>query len=146
MSFDLPVRLLAPHPGTNQDTLTVTRGPIVYVAESVDNADLEGQCTHFEGVGISASAKFHGHPIEIEGVPVISLSTGEDDVLALAQLSSQSAYRRVTNKSPARSWKRLYSKLTFVPWFARANRGGAGHIRVAMMRAEENTVYTNGVA
>lgn len=146
MSFDLPVRLLAPHASTNQDTLTVTRGPVVYLAESIDNTKLEADYTHFEGIGILESTEFDEHKIEIEGVPVISLSTRGNDVVALAQLSSQAAYRRVTNNAPARSWKRLHYKLTFVPWFARANRGGAGHVRTAMMRADVNAAYINGVA
>jgi DUF1680 family protein len=30
-------RLLTPHPFTNQDTITIARGPIIYCLEDVDN-------------------------------------------------------------------------------------------------------------
>ncbi len=145
MSFDMPVRLLAPHIGTGQDTLNVARGPIVYVAESVDNAPLESAFKHFQNVGISQSITFDEHALDIHGLPMIGLSATAGHVYALKE-TSQAAYRPIDAKSPARTWQRLEHGLEMVPWFARANRGGAGHVRTAFLRADEKALYLNGTA
>lgn len=133
MTFDLPVRLLASHPLTGQDTLTVSRGPIVYTAESYDNADLEKTYTHFEGIGIKSSTTFTTRPLEIESIPLLGLTTTEGYVMD--NLSSRPSYSAVAPKNPARKWTSV-GELTLVPWFARANRGGAGHVRTAFLRAD----------
>jgi DUF1680 family protein len=134
MSFDLPVRLLSSHPLTGQDTLTVSRGPIVYTAESVDNASLEKEYKHFEGLGIKSSARFETKEMEIEGIPVVSLTT--DEVFACEGVNSRPSYSVVGPKQPARKWQAQQGGLVLVPWFARANRGGAGHVRTAFLRAD----------
>lgn len=132
MSFDMPIRLLAPHVLSGQDTLNVTRGPIVYIVESGDNKQLEASYKHFERIGISEAATFEQHPIEIGGIPMIGLTSSENSVFALE--AEDVAYRQVNAKQPARRWKPLNTLLEFVPWFARANRGGDGRIRTALLR------------
>ena len=134
MTFDLPVHLLSSHPLTGQDTLTVKRGPIVYTAESVDNPQLEKRFPHFEGVGIRSTARFIETELEIEGIPVVSLTTEEGEVYAEEHLGSRPAYSPVNVKNPARRWTRQPGALVLVPWFARANRGGAGHVRTSFLR------------
>ncbi|BEJ01652.1 hypothetical protein CcaverHIS631_0603340 [Cutaneotrichosporon cavernicola] len=75
-SFTMPVRLVAPQLATWQaGNAAVTRGPIVYVAESVDNAALDEAHPHFEGVGLYPTASFTEKQIEIEGVSIIALAT-----------------------------------------------------------------------
>ncbi|OCF42828.1 hypothetical protein I317_03305 [Kwoniella heveanensis CBS 569] len=138
ITFDLPTRLIANHPLTTQDTLTVSRGPIVYTAESYDNSDLESKYKHFQGLGIKSSSSFQETPLEIEGIPMVGLSTAPGDVWLLEEAYKNQPYRAVSDKRPARTWTRLEGqKLTFVPWFARANRGGAGHVRTSFLRADE---------
>ncbi|WWC63757.1 uncharacterized protein I303_106362 [Kwoniella dejecticola CBS 10117] len=134
--FDMPVRLLAPHISTGQDTLIVSRGPIVYTAEAFDNSQLEGQYEHFEGLGISSTTTFEEDEEVIHGIPVVLLQANQP-TFALNELSNNQAYRAVTSDKPARTWKKLDQKLKFVPWFARDNRGGKGHLRTAFLRADE---------
>lgn len=143
MNFDMPVRLLSPHPDTHQDTITVSRGPIVYVAEGVDNEMLERKYKHFENVGLDQSAVFDEHGIKVGGIPMIGL-TSRDGALFALESPKQEAYNVVSERSPARQWRQLQDTLTLVPWFARANRGGSGHVRTSFARADKRAVYANG--
>ncbi|ORY29330.1 hypothetical protein BCR39DRAFT_559136 [Naematelia encephala] len=136
LTFSLPVRLLAPHPKTGQDTLTVSRGPIVYTAESVDNPSLDAQYPHFESLGISSSTTFSEVEETIEGIPVIMLQA-EQEALAIREWDTDKAYRVVGGGKSPRSWVKTGEKVKFVPWFARANRGGVGRLRTAFLRADE---------
>lgn len=140
MDFDLPVQLLSSHPLTGQDNLTVRKGPIVYVAETVDNQQLETDYPHFAGLGIPPTAKITSENMTIEGLGVTGLVIDASDVYAVQQLGQESAFGLVTGKKPARSWKRLDQEIKLVPWFARANRGGAGHVRVAFLRVDEHAI------
>jgi DUF1680 family protein len=137
MTFDLPVRLLANHPLEMTDTLTVSRGPIIYTAESFDNPELEERYPHFQGLGISSATQFKEVPLQIEGISMIGLSTSGHGLYALEQVSTTVPWRAVTVAKPARTWKKLNEELVLVPWFARANRGGRGHLRTSFMRADE---------
>jgi DUF1680 family protein len=140
MQFDLPVQLLASHPLTGQDNLTIRKGPIVYVAETIDNQELERDYPHFTGLGIPPTAKITAENMTIEGLEVTGLVIDGSDVFAVQQLEQESAFGLVTAKKPARSWKRLNQEIKLVPWFARANRGGAGHVRVALLRVDEHAL------
>jgi DUF1680 family protein len=137
MSFDLPIQLLASHPLTGQDNLTIRRGPIVYVAESIDNESIESTYPHFGGLGIKPTASFTSSEVNVEGLNVVTISVGQGDVFAAQQLGQESAFGLVTKKQPARSWKKLDQELKLVPWFARANRGGKGHVRASLLRVED---------
>ena len=137
ITFALPVRLLASHPASGQDTLTVSRGPIIYTAESVDNSSLNEMYKHFEGVGLTSSTRFTESKLGIEGIQMISLATAKGDVYALEQTGSTQSYRVVDGSKPTRQWKKLDEKLVFIPWFAKSNRGGAGQLRTSFLRADE---------
>lgn len=142
MTFDMPVQLLSPHPDTLQDTLTVSRGPIIYVAEGIDNETLERKYTHFEHVGLDQSAVFDEEEIEIGGIPMVGLTSRQGALFALE--APKEAYSVVSERKPARAWRPLEGSLTLVPWFARANRGGSGHVRTSFARADRKAVYMNG--
>jgi DUF1680 family protein len=133
--MDLPVRVLASHPLTGQDTLTVSRGPIVYIAEDFDNDEIEASYSHFEGVGLTEDAKFETRELDIQGQSMVAIAA-TSGVRALVD-DSDELYREVNGSTPARKWKSVDSELVYVPWFARANRGGRGHVRVSMKRACE---------
>lgn len=134
-TMDLPVRLLASHPLTGQDTLTVSRGPITYVAEDLDNDKIESKYPHFEGVGLIDAAELEEREIKIEGQTMVAV-VAKSGVRALVD-NSDELYRPVNSSTPARKWETVDSELVFVPWFARANRGGRGHLRVPMKRASD---------
>jgi DUF1680 family protein len=136
MTFALPIRLLAPHPLTGQDNLTVSRGPIIYTAESIDNTKLDDEHNHFEGVGMTSTTQFSLKDMVIEGVDVVGLHADEG-IYTLDQVGRTGGYVVVGGKSKARNWTKVEEGLTLVPWFARANRGGAGRVRTAFIRADE---------
>ena len=134
-TMDLPIRLLASHPLTGQDTLTVSRGPIVYVAEDLDNDAIESSHPHFEGVGLTDKAELEEREVEIQGQSMVAV-VAKSGVRALAE-DGDDLYRPVNASTPARKWETVDTELVYVPWFARANRGGRGHVRVSMKRASE---------
>lgn len=145
LSFDLSVSLVAPHIECRQDTLTVKRGPIVYVAESVDNAALEKKFKHFDNIGITQSIQFEEESVQIEGLETVTLVSEGQGVFQLKQ-SGSDLYRPIAGSQPAREWSPLDTKLTLVPWFARANRGGAGHVRTSFLRVPSGEkAAVNGV-
>lgn len=136
ISFGLQTRLVYPNPRVRQDTLSVMRGPIVFVAEDVDNAELAESHPHFELVGMSENAKFTTVDDSVAGVPILRLTT--EDVYSLltgkgAESDSSPLYSNVQPGKPVRSWVKA-QPLTFIPWFARGNRGGKGQLRVPFMR------------
>lgn len=132
-SFSLPVRLLAPHPSSGQDTLTVSRGPLIYGAEAIDNEAIEEAFPHFDGVGLESTTTFAEREIDILGFKVIQLLANEP-ACGLDDTHTTEAYRVVNRNKPARSWKKSDRGLIFTPWFARANRGDCSHIRTSMLR------------
>ena len=132
ITFDMPVRLLSSNPKTGQDLLTVTRGPIVYTAESFDNPEIDGKYPHFAGIGLSEQETFQEVPTTIEDVPVVLLKAS-GSAYALREINSAEPYA-VVGSHPARNWDKLSRGLVFVPWFARANRGGAGRVRTSFPR------------
>lgn len=134
-TFEMPVRLLAPHPCSEQDTLTVSRGPIIYVAEAIDNEEVERAYPHFHGVGLSSSTTFNEEDIDIESFTVLQLSAKEV-AYGIEDIHTKEAYRVVNTQKPARTWRPLAKGLVFAPWFARGNRGGNGHIRTSMLRVD----------
>jgi DUF1680 family protein len=136
MKFDLPIQLLSSHPLTGQDNLTIRRGPIVYVAESIDNP-LESTYPHFAGLGIKSSSIPHMgmEKITIENLEVVAITVPE---VYAVQSSGEAAFELVSSKSPARKWVKVEDGLKLVPWFARANRGGEGHVRASLLRADED--------
>ena len=130
--FDLPIRLFGCHPRTNQDTLTVQRGPIIYVVKSFDNSAIEDKYPHFQGVGLSAKAFLGEVPISIGGIEMVGIKTGESDMYAVVIESKGSAHDALyppLGKYGERSWTLVKKSLTFVPWFARANRDDSRHVR-----------------
>jgi len=132
-TMDLPVRLLSSHPLTGQDTLTVTRGPIVYVAEDTDNDHIEATHPHFENLAIAENATLETRDLDIRGHQLVGVTVTSG--LHVLGEESNDLWKAVGNDTSARGWKPIDEKLEYVPWFARANRGGRGHVRVSLQRA-----------
>lgn len=127
-------RLLRQHPSTNQNTLTVARGPLIYCAEDADNNWVDD---HFKSVRIPLSAN-------------LEEKSAKDDILDEAYMAvvasgvkfDASSYDKLNGAFPGLSidqtttLKREDVKVTFVPYYYRGNRGGRGHMRVGFKTAE----------
>lgn len=145
VTFGLDTRLVFPDPRVRQDTVTIMRGPIVFVAEDVDNAALEDSMPHFELVGIHESARFDTVQDEVAGVPILRLTTEDVYTLDLSWKTQSKdmhppLYSSVQPSVPVRSWTKTREPLTVIPWFARGNRGGKGHLRVPFLRVGADLV------
>jgi DUF1680 family protein len=135
VTFDMPVRLLAPDIATHQTTLAIARGPIVYTAETYDNQNLESRFPHFANVGMLETSTFTDVAMVIEGISMIGLITKEP-VYSLDPVGKREVGSlRVVDGSGAKSrnWVDTEEKLRFVPFFARANRGSPGRLRTMFM-------------
>jgi len=118
-------RYIAPHSYTNQRTLTLARGPLVYCMEDADNT---WEDNHFKDVGLKATA-----PIVEE-----KKSLGEEEYVAL----KTSCWRRSLKGVEAGAAPGFTvdgsidagvgKEAVFVPYCLRANRGGNGHMRVGL--------------
>ncbi|ROW00745.1 hypothetical protein VMCG_06460 [Cytospora schulzeri] len=126
-SFSLAIqgfapRFIAPHPYTNQRTLSLARGPVVYCVEDVDN-DWEGN--HFKDVVVDDKAPVAEEEREWDGERYVALRargwTREVGAWGLA------------GPVPGED-KGEERDLVFVPYYLRANRGGRGHMRVGLLR------------
>lgn len=124
-------RYIAQHPYTNQNTLTVARGPMIYCAEDADNV---WETNHFKDVVIKADS-----PITEE--KRVFESTGEDYVALKSKAWKRSLkgweakpvglQPGINAEEPELTDER---DITFVPYYIRANRGGNGHMRVGLLR------------
>lgn len=116
-------RYLSPHPYTNQRTLTLARGPIVYCVEDADN---EWEANHFKDVAIKV-----GSPIVEEKRH--DEATGEEYIaLRTAGWSQPPPTPRngagLANPATER-------ELVFIPYYFRSNREGKGQMRVGLANA-----------
>lgn len=120
-------RYITPHPYTNQHTLTLARGPLVYCIEDADNKWEEN---HFKDVGIKASC-----PITEER----RCLGGKEEYVAL----KTSCWKRALDSgekgsTPGYVVSGLDSGFNdekdgiFIPYYLRANQGGNGHMRVGL--------------
>nr|XP_019046144.1 hypothetical protein I302_04884 [Kwoniella bestiolae CBS 10118]OCF25074.1 hypothetical protein I302_04884 [Kwoniella bestiolae CBS 10118] len=138
VTFDMPVRLLAPHPATHQDTLAIARGPIIYTAESYDNTKLEGQHRHFEGIGLLETTTFEEVPMEIENIPMITLISQQN--VCAKKVSGKKEIGSMTVIGGEKKWIEKDAKLRLVPFFARSNRDQGGRLRTMFPRVAVSDV------
>ncbi|RSL70524.1 hypothetical protein CEP54_001666 [Fusarium duplospermum] len=125
-SFSLQVlgfepRYLSPHPYTNQRTLTLARGPIVYCVEDTDNP---WETNHFKDVFLRTDSKVVEKTVTDE-------KTGEEYVALRSKCWKQSISTRASLNVDGDS--AAPRDLIFVPYYFRANRGGNGQMRVGLM-------------
>lgn len=121
-------RHVAPHPYTNQQTLAVARGPIIYCVEDQDNS---WEANHFKNIAILAGSKI----TEEQRV----FSQARESYIALHSVGWE---RRVIKPTAESSGPDLgveietgkQMDLTFVPYYFRANREGRGQMRVGLLR------------
>jgi uncharacterized protein len=150
LTLPLTPRFISPHPYTNQQTVALARGPIIYCVEDVDNPWVTD---HFKSVIFDPYQKDSSiredHKVEAE--------TGEEYVALTAQYTAQ--LRRIQTiptftsipltegNTSGRSTLcngthddhgtgSVMELLRFIPYYFRANRGGRGQMRVGLRKPE----------
>jgi DUF1680 family protein len=124
-------RYISPHPYTNQNTLTLARGPIVYCAEDADNS---WEKNHFKNIMIK-----DGSPVTEERCV---LEEHKEPYVALHTTCWERDMSAWKTKPAAEEPGGVMSSLalvqerplTLVPYYFRANRGGNGHMRVGFLK------------
>ncbi|KAI1085310.1 glycoside hydrolase family 127 protein [Whalleya microplaca] len=124
-------RYLSPHPYTNQRTLTLARGPLIYCVEDVDNP---WEQDHFRNVGLRSDSKISEEEAEIKEF--------SERYIALRSVGwvrkMDDWAQRDAGVEPGACLSQMEEaeqrELNFIPYFLRANRGGKGHMRVGLLR------------
>ena len=133
LHLPLAARFISPHPFTNQDTVTIARGPMIYCLEDVDNAWVTD---HFKTVLFdptstlisertttdSATGETYVELTAKGGITFIDVAERPNPAVSVCSISA----------SPGD----LVRQLVFVPYYFRANRTGKGHMRVGLKRNE----------
>ncbi|OLN93109.1 Non-reducing end beta-L-arabinofuranosidase [Colletotrichum chlorophyti] len=109
-------RFIAPHPYTNQRTLTLARGPVVYC---IEDADHQWEENHFKDIGIKKGE-------EVTEEWRVDEKSGEG-YFALRSVGWERSPDVVMNGGDG-----TRRELVFVPFYFRANRGGKGQMRVGL--------------
>ncbi|KAF4551455.1 Hypothetical protein D9617_13g099550 [Elsinoe fawcettii] len=139
MTFPMTPRWITPHPYTNQNTVTLARGPMVYCLEDVDNTWVED---HFKSLRLDVNK------INVEEERIFEKQTGEDiivlrakggsEFLHLPKTASGPGHEVVVGKKEALNGAvpngNAVESLTFVPFYFRGNRDGKGQMRVGIGR------------
>ncbi|PGH17721.1 hypothetical protein AJ80_04729 [Polytolypa hystricis UAMH7299] len=127
-------RYIEPHPYTNQRTLTLARGPIIYCVEDADNT---WETNHFKDVVIKRDSAVREEQRPDDGGYVALHSTCwkrslEDwETTTTVQKAGVEPGREVGTEEMRLEDER---EIVFVPYYYRANRGGKGHMRVGLLR------------
>ncbi|KIW95459.1 uncharacterized protein Z519_04043 [Cladophialophora bantiana CBS 173.52] len=131
LDIDISPRLVAPHPFTNQDTLAVVRGPIVYCVEDVDNPWV---LDHFKSILLDAACSFDEKTVtdDTTGDTYVALTATKG--VSMLTKNSIHAYPGVECNGAAKFSQTIIPRLNFVPYYFKANRGGFGHARVGLRR------------
>ncbi|KAI0114487.1 hypothetical protein GGR51DRAFT_577502 [Nemania sp. FL0031] len=122
-------RYISPHPYTNQRTLTLARGPLIYCVEDVDNP---WENDHFRNVGISFGSPVseEEHVIEEMGERYVGLrAVGWARKVDQWSQGEQGLEPGLSIAAEVPEAK----ELSFIPYYLRANRGGKGHMRVGLL-------------
>ncbi|KAJ4256074.1 hypothetical protein NW762_009150 [Fusarium torreyae] len=124
-------RYISPHPHTNQRTLTLARGPIIYCAEDVDNP---WETNHFKDTVLRRDS-----PVTEERR--VSEETGEEYIALKSRcwkrvLTSWNDKLQGVSPGMAAADEEVgeEKEIVFVPYYFRANRGGKGHMRVGFLK------------
>ncbi|KAI1118551.1 hypothetical protein F5Y14DRAFT_398847 [Nemania sp. NC0429] len=122
-------RYISPHPYTNQRTLTLARGPLIYCVEDVDNP---WEQEHFRNVGITygTAVSEEEHVIDEMGERYVGLRA-VGWVRKMGQWT-QGEQGLEPGSSVAADLPEA-KELLFIPYYLRANRGGRGHMRVGLL-------------
>ena len=126
LSIPIKPRYISPHFLTGQSIAAVARGPLIYCAEDVDNT--WALSDHFKTVVLDTS-------VSLEEELIDNLANGEPCIKIKAPNAAKVLRFEEHGCNP--NWIGSTSSLksetmTFVPFYARANRGGKGQMRVGL--------------
>lgn len=128
--------MIAPHPLTNQKTLTIARGPLVYCVEDVDNTwvtdhfrstYLDPQCISDNAVREEEIADPRLPDERYVAITVTKAAYVADftDLNVNAMINKEEVDKAIAAG-------KVIDELKFVPYYYRANRGGHGMARVGL--------------
>lgn len=129
----LAPRLISPHPFTNQHIGVLARGPLIYCLEDVDHPWVQD---HFQslvlkpGISIPKVEEVNKKTDLPLGESYIGITLKKSGIIIPQEelapaLEMQNTFRVLAEGKEA-------VDLHFVPYFARANRGGKGQMRVGI--------------
>jgi uncharacterized protein len=124
-------RFISPHPYTNQNTLAIARGPIVYCVEDVDNPK---ESNHFKDITVTANAKVVEEDRDYGDEKFVGLKTSGRARRLDSWAAKQNGLEPGSSLAPSELGEDV--ELAFVPYYLRANRGGNGHMRVGIGRSQ----------
>ncbi len=136
LCFDLKPRLITTHPLTNQQTVTIARGPLIYCVEDVDN---EWVSDHFRSTYLDPRCLARNAVIERE---IVDDNTHDERYVGVTvqraayvvdfdQLKPNAFVDKEEFNETIQA-ATLIEELNFVPYYYRANRGGRGMARVGL--------------
>lgn len=126
------VRYIAQHPYTNQNTLTVARGPMIYCAEDTDNS---WEDNHFKDVLIKRDSPVteERRVCEITSEEYIAIkTTAWKRSLTSWDAKPTGVYPGTLETDQMNGDEQ---SIVLIPYYFRANRGGKGHMRVGLGKA-----------
>ena len=121
IDLDLPVKakFTYAHPSTRKDEVAITRGPLVYCAESPDNDfDLENTYVDTKSIKDVGTCTIAG----VKDVPILELQG------RVKRTISSLGTPLYSTEEP--KWESEEKRITMLPFFLRLNRGGNGAMRV----------------
>ncbi|PLB47394.1 DUF1680-domain-containing protein [Aspergillus steynii IBT 23096] len=124
-------RLLSPHPFTNQNTVAVARGPLVYCVEDVDNPWVKD---HFKSTAMHTGSKLvEERKVDLEvGDEYIAIrAIAAGSFVSLDPWDHCAAMPTPATESGSQGPRQ---DLVFVPYYYRANRAGRGQMRVGLKK------------
>jgi DUF1680 family protein len=128
----MEARFVSPHPYTNQDIISLARGPLIYCVEDVDNLWVDD---HFKTLLFKPSAA------TISESQRTDKETGETYIALSASGAACSFLDVRTQGGPGLPIANIgagdensVGELHFVPFYYRANRGGRGQMRVGLRK------------
>lgn len=126
--------MIRQHSATNQNTLTIARGPLIYCAEDIDNTWWVDD--HFRSVRISSETVLeehigHNELLNEDYIKIVGngLRLHEDRLLNRA-VGAFPGFEVGDEKLAVEE----EVNIVFIPYFYRGNRGGKGHMRVGFRR------------
>lgn len=133
LTIQQDLRILAPHPFTNQDNVALARGPIIYSVEDFDNPWVQD---HFRSLQLDPDAQVSENlvtdPLTEERYIGLCVHNGAS-LLPQSKLHARPSIPwHSLVKTSAES--EVVEDLHFIPYYFRSNRGGKGMSRTGIRR------------
>jgi DUF1680 family protein len=119
--FHMEPRLFYANVKTGKNQVCIMRGPLVYCIEDVDNNN------DVDNIALSSASIRDGKPLKVLA----------DEVIPVVARGRELKNRNSTKLYDDHPWEENDEKdLVFIPYYARANRGGKGGMRVWCFKAQ----------